>query len=190
MRLKTSLLAVTALACALVSVPASAATIQNLGVDPTSATGAFNHSVGGGAFSDQLTFTLAGGPAFLTIASVTNVFPQPTDFISNFTGSVFFSGANGVPGGGDDVLVIGPVLATACNFVQNCQGFAGSAILTMLGNYYLNVSGTGGGTSGYGGNLAVSQVPIPGALLLFGSGLAGLGWLGFKRKDKNSALGA
>lgn len=178
---KTALAAIAALAGAF-ALPANAATIQNLGIDPTSATGAFQHSVGGGAFDDQLTFTLAGGPAFLTIASVTNVFPQPSDFIANFTGSVFFSGANGVPGGGDDVLVIGPALATACNNVPNCQGFAGSAILTLLGNYYLDISGIGGGTSGYGGNLAVSQVPIPGALLLFGSGLVGLGWLGFKRK--------
>lgn len=165
------------LAIAAASVPANAATVTSLGINPTSAGGAFSNQVGGATFSDQYTFSLVGGPAFLTIASATNVYPAATDFITNFTGGVFFAGADGVVGGGDDVQVIGPVLATACPSQPNCQGFAGSTLLTVVGNYFLNVSGTGGGTSGYGGNLAVSQVPIPGALALFASGLVGLGWL-------------
>jgi hypothetical protein len=164
--------------------PANAATVANLGINPTSATGAFSHSVGGGNFNDQVLFTLAGGPAFLTIASVTNVYPESSDFITGFQGSVLFLGANGVLGGGDDQTVIGPINATPCPAQPACQGFAGSAILTLVGNYALNLTGIGGGTSGYGGNLAVAQVPIPAAAWLFGAGVLGLGALSRKRKKK------
>ena len=107
--------------------PASAAIVANLGVNPTSATGAFSHAVGGTTFDDQITFQLVGGPQFLTIASVTNNFANAASQISNFTGSVFR--IVGTIGGGDDVLVIGPVAATA-NCGANCQGFGGSAGLS------------------------------------------------------------
>ena len=59
------------------STAGNAAIVANLGVNPTSATGAFSHAVGGGVFDDQITFQLVGGPAFLTIASVTNNFANP-----------------------------------------------------------------------------------------------------------------
>ena len=144
---------------------ANAAVITDLGLDPTSATGVFSNSVGGTLFDDQYTFQL-DHTMNLTIASVTNVFPQPSDFITGFTGSVFEFG-NPIP-------LIGPVAATAC-MVPLCQGFAGSAILPA-GNYFLDVSGLGGGTSGYGGNLATFAVPGP----IVGAGLPGLlGLLGF-----------
>ena len=147
-----------------------AAIVQDFGLDPTSATGAFQHSLGAlsGAFDDQYTFTLNQAMT-LTIASVTNVSAQPSDFINNFTGSVLFAGANGVPGGGDDVTVIGPVAATPCPIVPNCQGFAGSAFLNA-GNYFLDISGTANGSSGYGGNLATFGVPAP----VIGAGIPGL----------------
>src|SRR6478735_9392008 len=80
--------------------PASAAIVANLGVNPTSATGAFNHAVGGGAFDDQITFQLVGGPAFVVVGSVTNNFAGPSSQIFNFTGSVFQQ--VGAVGGGDD----------------------------------------------------------------------------------------
>src|SRR6478609_6590153 len=102
------LLAGTALLGLAVS-PASAAIVANLGVNPTSATGAFSHAVGGTTFDDQITFQLVGGPQFLTIASVTNTFSSPSDKISGFTGSVFQ--IVGVIGGGDDIQVIGPIAA-------------------------------------------------------------------------------
>ena len=73
---------------------ANAAIIANLGVNPTSSQGDFSNSVGGAAnFQDQFTFQLVGAPQFITIASVTNVFPAPTDFISNFTAAVWTTGA-------------------------------------------------------------------------------------------------
>jgi hypothetical protein len=160
---------------------AQAAIVTDLGVDPTSSSGAFSEQVGGGAFDNQLTFQLVGGPQFLTIASVTNVFPSASDFITGFTGSVFEQ--VGAIGGGDDILVIGPVAATA-NCGPNCQGFAGSALLDA-GNYYLDVSGTGGGTSGYGGNLAVAAVPEPSTWAMLLLGFCGIGLMAYRRKGSS-----
>jgi hypothetical protein len=172
------------------SVSSNAAVIQDFGTDPTSAGGTFQHSLGtlNGVFDDQYTFAL-DHQLTLTIASVTNVFAQPSDFITGFTGSVVFEGADGVIGGGDDVTVIGPVSASACLFVPNCQGFAGSAILGP-GSYFLDIAGTANGTSGYGGNLATfatSETPLPGAIWLFAGGLGLLGLFGRDRRKQKTA---
>jgi hypothetical protein len=166
-------LLLTTAALVAMSVPGHALIIADLGINPTSSQGDFSNHPGGGLFSDQYTFQLIGGPQFFTIASVTNVFPNTTDFITNFNASVFLD--QGVPGvGGGDILVIGPSFAIACA-VSNCQQVAGSAILNP-GNYFASIDGTGGGTSGYGGNLAVAPVPGP----IVGAGLPGLlGMLGF-----------
>ena len=165
------------------TVAGHAAIIADLGVNPTSSQGDFSNSPGGGLFSDQYTFQLVGGPLFFTIASVTNVFPQPSDFITNFTASVYQDlGAPGV--GGGDVLVIGPVAASSCQ-IPNCQFVAGSALLNP-GNYFASIDGIGGGTSGYGGNLATFAVPGP----IVGAGLPGLAMLlggAFWRWRKRSA---
>ena len=72
-----SLLMSTALAAALL-LPgggANAAIIANLGVNPASSQGDFSNSPGGGAFQDQFTFQLVGGPKFLSIASVKTCSP-------------------------------------------------------------------------------------------------------------------
>ena len=182
-----SLLVSTALAAVLL-LPgggANAAIIANLGVNPASSQGDFSNSPGGGAFQDQFTFQLVGGPQFLSIASVTNVFPNTTDFITNFTAAVWSVGADGIVNNGDDVPVIGPVNAGPCALVPNCQFAAGSALLNP-GNFYLEFTGVGGGTSGYGGNLSVSQVPAP----IVGAGLPGLimacgGLLALARRRRN-----
>jgi hypothetical protein len=155
--MKKLLLATSALLA--ICTASQAAVIANLGVNPTSASGAFSNSVAGTTFDDQYTFQLVGGPQFFTIASATNVFPQTTDFITNFSGSVFLQ--VGAIGGGDDLLVLGPASPNPCPFTPSCQGFAGSAVLAA-GNYYLDISGTGGGTSGYGGNIATAPVAVPG----------------------------
>ena len=165
-----SLLMSTALAAVLL-LPgggANAAIIADLGINPTSAQGDFSNSVGGGAFEDQFTFQLVGGPLFLTIASVTNVFPSVTDFITNFTAGVWSVGPDGIVNSPDDVPVIGPAAATqGCGPIVNCQFAAGTDILAA-GAYYAEFTGTGGGTSGYGGN--ISSVPGP----IAGAGLPGL----------------
>jgi hypothetical protein len=178
------LLAGTAL-LGLAASPASAAIVANLGVNPTSATGAFSHAVGGAVFNDQITFQLAGAPAYLTIASVTNNFANAASQISNFTGSVFR--IVGTIGGGDDVLVIGPVAATA-NCGANCQGFGGSAVLAAPGDYYLDLTGTGGGSAGYGGTLSVSAVPEPSTWAMMILGFFGVGFMAYRRRNQTAAL--
>jgi hypothetical protein len=152
-----------------ITLPAHAAIID-VGVNPTSAQGHFSNDVGGGFFSDQITFALAGAPAFVTFASATNDYTQSSDFITAFTGQLFNAGADLVPGGVDDFAVNPLVNAVPCT--QNptgCQILAGSALLDP-GSYYLNLEGTGGGTSGYGGNLTTLGVPGP----LAGAGLPGI----------------
>jgi len=169
--------------------PASAAVVDNLGINPTSRTGDFSsgtlgiNGTGGGAFTDQVLFQLVGSPSFVTITSATNVYPAPTDFITNFQGAVYQQ--VGALGGADDILRFGPEIAQACILQPSCQVLAGAGILEA-GSYYLQLSGIGGGTSGYGGNLAVTPVPIPGALALFASGLLGLGALSKMRKKKST----
>jgi hypothetical protein len=151
------------------ALPAGADVI-NVGVNPTSQNGHFSNDIGGGPFVDQIAFQLIGGPQFLTFASATNDFAQPSDFITGFTGQLWNAGANFLPGGGDD-FAIGPIVPSVpCQ--QNpggCQLLAGSSVLSA-GFYFLNIVGTGGGTSGYGGN--ITTAPVPGPVL--GAGLPGL----------------
>ncbi len=140
--------------------------IADFGLNPTAAQGAFNHAPTAGAFEDQYTFQLDRDLS-LTIASVTNVYPNSTDFITGFAGAVFNAGADGVPGGGDDSISFGPIGASPCGLL--CQGLSGAAILAP-GRYYFQVSGTADQTSGYGGNLSTAPAPGP----IAGAGLPGL----------------
>src|SRR4029077_5071473 len=124
-----------ALALCLV-LPANAAIID-VGNNPTSATGHFSNAVGGGPFTDFITFNLTGGPQFVAFASATNDFVSPDDFITGFTGQLFLQ--VGVPGGGDDVPQNPLVNAVPCpTDPTGCQVLAGSALLAA-GNYYLDL---------------------------------------------------
>lgn len=164
----------------------NAAIVGNLGVNPTSSSGAFsNQNLPTGSFADQWTFQLVG-QQLLTIGSATNVYPQPTDFITNFNGSVFniVGTIDANPGSGDDVLVLGPATAVPGNCGVDCQVFGGSAILDA-GNYYLNIAGIAGSTAGYGGDLAVisvAAVPEPATWAMLLLGFMGIGLVGMRRR--------
>ena len=166
--MKRLLLAATALLA--MSTAGNALIIADLGNNPNSATGHFSNSVLGTTFDDQYTFHLVNFPSFVAFASATNDFLTPEDFITGFTGQLFNSGLNGLPGGGDDIAFGPPVSAVPCpDNPTGCQVLSGSAILDP-GNYFLNISGTGGGTAGYGGDLTTRGVPGP----LAGAGIPGL----------------
>jgi hypothetical protein len=173
----------------LMTLPSQALLIKDLGNNPNSATGHFSNSVLGTTFEDQYLFHLVGGPSFITFASATNDFTSVTDFITNFTGQLFYAGANGVIGGGDDVA-FGPIVNAGPCFGNpaGCQILAGSAVLGV-GNYYLDIKGTGGGTAGYGGDLTVSPAAVPGPIV--GAGIPGIiaaafGLIGLARRRKNA----
>jgi hypothetical protein len=176
------------------SAGAMADTVSSLGTNPTSGAGAFANTDpgtgggGSGLFADIYTFDLVGAQV-LTIAFATNTFASGNpQFITNFQGAVVNDGPNNVPGGGDDFVVLGPELATACVAIPNCQVFGGSAVLAG-GHYYLLVSGNAGVDAGYGGNLSTfAETPLPAAVWMFGGGLAGLG--GLLRLRKKKALAA
>ena len=167
--MKKLLLAAT-MFCALAS-GAHAVVIQDLGTNPRSAQGAFSNDVFGTTFEDQYTFLLDNtGPQYVTIASATNVFTAPVDFITNFAGQLFQQvGAIDPDGGIGDDIGFGLVAAVACPTDPSCQILAGTRLLNP-GSYYLEITGTGGGQAGYGGNLTTSPVPIPAV----GAGLPGL----------------
>ena len=177
-----ALVTATAVAAVLAS-PVNAATID-VGNNPTSATGHFSDAVGGGPFTDYITFNLTGGPQFLTFASATNDFTGPEDLITGFTGQLFLQ--VGVPGGGDDVAQNAAVAAVSCG--TGCQVLAGTALLNT-GSYYLELNGTGGGTAGYGGDITTRAVPGP----IVGAGIPGvlagcLGLVGLGRWRRRRAV--
>jgi len=173
MPLKMLLLTATALFALTTPSPAA---VVNLGVNPTSATGHFSASVGDDVFLNQYTFTLVGSPLYVTFASATNDYVTPTDFITGFTGQLFEQ--VGALGGADDIAVAPSVAAVPCpTNPGGCQILAGFALLDS-GTYYLQLTGDGGGTAGYGGNLTTSPfgaVPEPATWAMMLLGFLGLG---------------
>ena len=169
------------------------AAIINIGVNPNSGQGDFsNGPIAAGAFADQITFQLVGGPQFVTVGSATNTFAggsATTDFITGFVGTLRLQ-LGGAPAAGDPI-VLGPQLASPClEAPTTCQRLAGQALLNPA-NYYLELSGNSGGTAGYGGNLSVSAVPGP----IVGAGLPGLimacgGMLALARRRRNKQVAA
>ena len=172
--------------------PANAAFVNTLGNNPTSSTGHFSNSVNGATFVDDFTFSLSGASQFVAFASATNDFAVTggPDFIANFTGQLFSFGADLVPFTADDVAASAVATPHPCaDNPGNCQALSGNAILAA-GGYYLQFTGTGGGTAGYGGDLttaAVAAVPEPATWFMMILGFAGVGLMGM-RKRRNNAL--
>ena len=170
-----------------VAVQAAPVVEGNLGPDPTSASGNFIQSLNGitTPFSDAWTFTLTHALNF-TIAGVQNSFAQDSDFITNFGASVFSVGADGTVGTADDVAVIVGGPPVPCQFNPACQVIAGSAFLPG-GSYYVDITGTGGGTSGFqGGIAAVAAVPEPSTWAMMIVGFAGIVVMAAKRRRKEA----
>jgi len=175
----------------MLSAPAHAVVIDNFGVNPTSADGAFSNDPtdGPAPFFDQYLFQL-NGTSFVTVVTGSNTFASggitgPFG-IQSFTGAIYqivggVDTAPGVSNGGLDILMFGPTLATLCASGL-CQEFDANGILNA-GNYYLALAGVAGSLAGYGGNLSVSETPIPGAAWLFGSVIAGGVLLRRRRKS-------
>ena len=173
-----------------------AALIQNLGTDPTSLTGVFNHGVGGGAFSDQYLFSLDRVMS-VVFASATNDFTggvTGTDFITGFSGQLFNAGTDNAIGGVGSAadFAVNPVaFAHPCtDNPLGCQELSGSATLAA-GTYFLSISGTGGGTSGYGGNITTAAAAVPGPVA--GAGIpgiiaAGMFLVGLARRRKQQQI--
>ena len=165
--------------------PANAAVI-NVGVNPTSATGHFSNDPVNGPFTDQIAFQLVGAPLWLTFASATNSFTQPSDIIAGFTGQLFEQ--IGAIGGGDDIAVNPSVAAIPC--AQNpsgCTILAGFALLDP-GNYYLQLSGNAGITAGYGGDLTtaplnIAAVPEASTWAMMLLGFAGVGFMAYRKRN-------
>jgi len=181
--MKKLLLATVALVALALPADAVVVTLSN---NPTSATGNFQLAPGGGPFEDQVQFGLTG-PATITIANATNTYANnATDFISNWVAAIYSAGVDQIVNNADDQLLFGPQAAQACAIVQDCQFVGGSGTINGAGLYYAEFTGTGGGTSGYSGNISTfaTVVPIPGALWLFGSGLAGLVLLNKRRLQR------
>ena len=170
------------------AMPSSAVVVGDLGINPTSSTGAFSTNpvlnpgaeLPTGAFSQEWTFELVGGPAFITVASATNNFAGgAVDQITSFAAAIYrIVGDIGIVGGADE-LVLGPANAAVFSSSQFLE-LAGTIL--SAGNYYLQFTGDAGESAGYGGTLSVAAVPVPAALPLFGAALAGLAALRYRRR--------
>lgn len=177
---------IAAAALAALALPAQAQFVTSVGTNPTSATGTFNHAVFGTTFDDFITFQLSGpAPFHIAFGTAENTYTNSTDFITGFTGQLFQQ--VGLPGGGDDIPVNPPTFAQGCpTNPLGCQVLSGTATLGN-GNYYLELTGTGGGTSGYSGSVTTLAVPAPtagmGALPL----LTLLGVLGWRWRRQEEA---
>jgi PEP-CTERM motif len=178
-------------ALAALTMPANAAFVATLGNNPTSATGHFSNAVNGATFVDDFTFSLSGASQFVAFASATNDFAVTggSDFISNFTGQLFSFGADLLPFTADDVARSPIATPHPCaDNPGNCQALSGSAILDA-GGYYLQFTGTGGGTAGYGGDLttaAIAAVPEPSTWAMMILGFAGIVTMAARRKRKET----
>ena len=125
-------------------VPARAAVVDDLGVNPTSSNGAFsNRNLPTGSLSDQYTFQLIGAPQFVRLPTCIR---RPVT--SSPTSKAPYLKLSGLLAALMTFWVLGPALAVPGNCGANGQVFGGSATLDP-GNYYLNITGFAGSTAGY-----------------------------------------
>jgi hypothetical protein len=128
-----------------------------------------------GSFTDDFFFNLTAPTSFSAVASVTNSGP----LIDPFSIQVWRVG--------DLSALFG-----SSSFVVNsgAEFLAAAGILSSPGDYFLRVTGLASAATAIDGNITLSPVPVPGALVLFGSGLLGLIAVNRKRKQKVDELAA
>ena len=123
-----------------------------------------------GAFNDSYFFTYSPPPTLGALSTTTNNILSTSFGIDNFS---FIWRYVDVP----QVLATGPAPFTNL-----------ALALTLAGTYELILSGTPRADGGqYTASLTVNPVPIPPALLLFGSALAGVSLLTRRRRLKAAA---
>lgn len=155
------------------------ATTTDLGTVAINVPTTFTGTVLGGAssFSDIFTFTLAESNS----ASGYSVLNFPLDFgqLGSFntvlsTLSLVSAGADGVQGGGDDVVLKSTVLPSTGNTSDHLSL---SWDQPLTGPAYINITGVTDGSLGglYSGAISVSAIPEPESFAML---LAGLGLMG------------
>lgn len=129
-------------------------------------------------------------------ATSTGLFSNPLlNVQAGFLGVVDFCASAGPQcggGGGDGLL---PGQSASGTFALTFDNILLAIVLDAAFSRYQSIDGSvfnlvgasGFGINGVSINPLVSPVPIPGALVLFLSGLAGLGWLGRLRSKKLAA---
>jgi hypothetical protein len=134
-----------------------------------------------GTISDTYSFDVSAGSVLLHTASATNSTTQTGEEISNFA-IALFSGTPASPG----TEIATGVGATSTPTEQTTGGLPLESLAAGL--YFLELTGLNGGVpTTYAGSFSftpTSAVPLPGALVLFGTGLGMIGL--FKKKLKRS----
>lgn len=155
------------------------ATTTSLGTVSANVPTTFTGSVlqGASSFSDIFSFTLSE-PNMASGYSVVN-FPLNIPDLGSFntvlaTLSLVSAGADGVQGGGDDVVLKSTVLPSTGNTSDHLS-LAWSQ--PLHGPAYLNVTGVTDGSLGglYSGSISISAIPEPESFAML---LAGLGLMG------------
>jgi hypothetical protein len=146
--------------------PAMATTLSDL--TATNTTDYFGSNISSTSFTDTYTFSLdvpASKPAILVSSSTIN--GLETVALSLYKGAVSPA----------DLLLSG----TYTNGRIDLGNLLASNADLATGLYTLLVSATSKGSGAYSGTVSISPVPLPAAIVLFGSGLIGLGAFGRRR---------
>ena len=138
-----------------------------------------------GAVQDATVGQLIGLP--IPPAHVNDAFTDTVKFTLNTESVVTVTLVNQVFG----AFNIGSFLASSGSFTLT-QGPAGTFTYSGLlaaADYLISVSGNVLGSDGglYKITVAAATTPIPGALLLFGTALGGMGFVGFRRRRSSEA---
>jgi hypothetical protein len=130
------------------------------------------------AFVNDYVFSVAASDLPFLTSTTSNVLPS-TGGIKSLTVK-WFSPSN---------TLLGTLLVTngSGNATGNPALVIGLSLLSEVGNYLVRVTGTPT-TGGDGYLLRIATTPLPPALLLFGSALAGLGLLGRRRRRATNTL--